>query len=187
LTKNINFILFQAKKASGSFVACSLDASNFSFALFMINFDFYKLTLLGLLLSFCAGTAYAQKGAEKVVFSADGSMNLASNTSNAEPAASTTLALNLPPAPETNAFFYDGTHKDLTHALAWMQETNAIVPTYWNLYTESRIRLQMRDYAGARTTAENAYKLALKHMPASQQYVTLSAAVVAKANELAQH
>jgi len=153
----------------------------------MINFDFYKLALLGLLMSLLAGPAYAQKGAGTVILSTDGSMMLAANSPSAGPAIShTTLKLSLPPAPETNASFYDGTHKDLAHSLAWMQETNAVAPTYWNLYTEARIRLQMRDYVGARTTAESAYQLALKHMPASQQYILLSAAVVAKAHELAQ-
>lgn len=152
----------------------------------MKNPDFYKLALLGLFLSLLAGTAYAQKGAGMVVFSTDGSMSLAANTSGTPAISHTTLKLSLPPAPETNASFYDGTHKDLAHSLAWMQETNATAPTYWNLYTEARIRLQMGDYVGARTTAESAYQLAIKHMPASQQYIMLSAAVVAKAHELAQ-
>lgn len=152
----------------------------------MKNLDFYKLALLGLLLALLSGTAHAQKGAGMVVFSTDGSMMLAANNASAEPALSrTTLKLNLPPDPETNASFYDGTHKDLAHSLAWMQETNATAPTYWNLYTEARIRLQMGDHEGARATAEQAYQLALKHMPASQQYILLSAAVVARAHELA--
>lgn len=152
----------------------------------MTNFDSYKLALLGLLLNLPAGSAYAQKGAGMAVFSTDGSMTLAANSPSLAPAVShTTLKLNLPPDPETNAAFYDGTHKNLAHSLAWMQETNASAPTYWNLYTEARIRLQLGDYEGARTTAEQSYKLALKHMPASQQYILLSAAVVAKAHELA--
>lgn len=95
--------------------------------------------------------------------------------------------LTLPPPPAACATFYDDAHKDLAHSLAWLQETNAIAPTYWNLYTESRIRLKMKDYPGARTAAEKAYQLALKAMPASQEYVMLSAGVVAKAHELAAH
>lgn len=103
----------------------------------------------------------------------------------AEPA-EVAVNLSTPPPPAASASFYDDSHKDLGAALAWMQETNSVVPTYWNLYTESRIRLKMKDYHGARTVAEQAYKLAIKAMPASKEYVLLSANMVAQANLLAQ-
>ena len=114
-------------------------------------------------------------------------MSLAANTTLSASAAisSKVLKMNLPPASETNAYFYDDSRKDLDQSLNWMQETNATAPTYWNLYTEARICLQLKDYAGGRSTAEKAYSLSLKHLPASQEYVILCAAVVAKAHELA--
>jgi hypothetical protein len=136
---------------------------------------------------FCCFAAQAQKGMNTVIISTDGGMSVAANTDlSASPAMSSSiLKMNLPPAPETNASFYDDSRKDLHQSLDWMLETNAVAPTYWNLYTEARIRLKLKDYAGARSTAEKAYGLSLKSMPASQEYVMLCAAVVAKAHELA--
>ena len=145
----------------------------------MLNFDFQRITLLAIIVGlFACGSARAQTAAEgNATFSA---------SSPTDDAPGATLQLSQPPAPEATASFYDSSHKDLRQSLAWMQETNAVAPTYWNLYTEARIRLQMQDYAGAQATAEQAYRLALKAMPASQAYVQLSAAVVTKARTLAQ-
>jgi hypothetical protein len=42
-----------------------------------------------------------------------------------------------------------------------MQETNAMHPGYQTMYTEARIRLQLKDYAGAHATALEAQKMAL--------------------------
>ncbi|QKG55642.1 hypothetical protein GKZ68_02715 [Hymenobacter sp. BRD128] len=145
----------------------------------MRNIDSYCSALLLLAAGLLAGAPAQAQTTRTLVTTTDGSAAPASEN----PAA---LRLTQPPAPEASAAFYDGSHKDLHQSLAWMQETNAVAPTYWNLYTEARIRLQMQDYAGAQTTAEQAYKLALKAMPASQAYVQLSAAVVNKARTLAQ-
>ena len=153
----------------------------------MMNFDSFRVVLLGGLMSLFFGAAQAQTTASTTVISTDGSLALVAVSSPSDLAARTPLKLSQPPAPETTASFYDGSHKDLHQSLAWMQESNALAPTYWNLYTEARIRLQLQYYAGARTTAEQAYKLALKAMPVSQPYVLLSAAVVAKAHQLADH
>ncbi|MGI4833543.1 MAG: hypothetical protein ACRYFK_08795 [Janthinobacterium lividum] len=68
--------------------------------------------------------------------------------------------LNEVPVPETDARFYDDTHKDLGPSLVWMQEANATQPTYWNLYTEARIHLKMSDYPAALATAVRARTLA---------------------------
>lgn len=92
--------------------------------------------------------------------------------------------LSAVPAPEEGASFYDDSRKDLSQSLAWILDLNAAAPTYWNLYTESRIRLKMKDYAGAKAAAEQSYQLALKGMPTSQQYVMLSADVLAKVHAL---
>ena len=42
----------------------------------------------------------------------------------------------------------------------------------------------MKDYAGAKAAAEHSYQLALKGMPPSQQYVMLSADVLAQVHAL---
>jgi len=153
----------------------------------MMNFDSYRAALLVVLLSLVGGAARAQTPAGTAIITTDGTLAMLTPGDLAPDAvARPTLKLSQPPAPETNASFYDGSHKDLRQSLAWMQETNAQAPTYWNLYTEARIRLQLQDYPGARTTAEQAYQLALKALPASQEYVLLSTAVVAKAHQLAQ-
>lgn len=152
----------------------------------MINFDFFRIALLVTAVGCMAsGSAQAQTTAKTLVISTDGSAAVVAANPSQGTVSHTTLRLNTPPAPESTAAYYDGSHKDLHQSLSWLQETNTVAPTYWNLYTEARIRLQLADYAGARTSAERAYQLALKSMPASQEYIVLSAAVVAKAHELA--
>lgn len=89
--------------------------------------------------------------------------------------------LSAPPAPEAHAAYFNDLHKDLHQALTWMQETNAQHPKYWNVYTEARIRLQLKDYAGAQATAEAAQKLALAASPPNADYARSSAEVVAQA------
>jgi hypothetical protein len=69
--------------------------------------------------------------------------------------------LSAPADEVTNDAYYDDSHKDLKQALAWMQETNALNPAYHTMYAEARIRLQLKDYAGAHATATEAKKLAL--------------------------
>ncbi|MFD1872223.1 hypothetical protein [Hymenobacter bucti] len=92
-----------------------------------------------------------------------------------------TQRLSAPPAPEVHAAYYNDAHKDLHQALAWMQETNALHPEYWNVYAEARIRLQLKDYAGAHATAQAAKKLALAASPPNADYVRSSEEVVAQA------
>lgn len=92
--------------------------------------------------------------------------------------------LSAVPAPEEGASFYNDSHKDLGHSLTWIMELNAVAPTYWNLYTEACIRLKMKDYPGAKAVAGKCHQLALKSMPASQEYVVLSANVMAQVHAL---
>lgn len=164
-------------------------ASNRQFIVctYMINLNCYRTTLFvaaaGLL---ACGSAQAQSSNQTLVASTDGSAAVVATTPSPKAESATTLRLNAPPAPESAAAYYDGSRKDLHQSLSWMQETNAVAPTYWNLYTEARIRLQLQDYAGARASAEQAYQLALKAMPVSQEYIALSAAVIDKAHKLAQ-
>ncbi|HET9504425.1 MAG TPA: hypothetical protein VFO93_12860 [Hymenobacter sp.] len=83
------------------------------------------------------------------------------------------------PAEFTTDAYYDDSHKDLRQTLAWMQETNALHPAYHTLYAEARIRLQLKDYAGALGTATEAKKLALA--AANSDYATRSEAVLTQA------
>jgi hypothetical protein len=83
------------------------------------------------------------------------------------------------PAEFTTDAYYDDSHKDLRQTLAWMQETNALHPAYHTLYAEARIRLQLKDYAGAHATAIEAKKLALA--AANSDYARRSEEVITKA------
>jgi hypothetical protein len=83
------------------------------------------------------------------------------------------------PAEFTTDAYYDDSHKDLKQTLAWMQETNAMHPAYHTMYAEARIRLQLKDYTGAHSTATEAKKLALA--AANSDYARRSEEVMAKA------
>ncbi|TDN36433.1 hypothetical protein E4631_18625 [Hymenobacter sp. UV11] len=153
---------------------------------------YFRLTFCALVAALLGVTnAQAQSTSSPTRFDAAGNLLLASNAQG-ENAGVGRPMLYIPPTrvsaapdPEDIAYFYDDSRKDLSQALAWMVESNAVAPTYWNLYLESRIRLKMKDYPGAKEAAEKSYKLAIKSMPTSQPYVELSAAVVAKAHTLA--
>ncbi len=83
------------------------------------------------------------------------------------------------PAEFATDAYYDDSHKDLRQTLAWMQETNALHPAYHTMYAEARIRLQLKDYAGALGTATEAKKLALA--AANSDYASRSEAVLTQA------
>ncbi|RSK48260.1 DUF2911 domain-containing protein [Hymenobacter rigui] len=59
------------------------------------------------------------------------------------------------------AVYYLDNNKDLKQALAWMQKANEKDPKFWNLLTEAKIRMKMKDYKGTITAAEQSKKLAL--------------------------
>ena len=83
------------------------------------------------------------------------------------------------PAEFTTDAYYDDSHKDLKQTLAWMQETNAMHPAYHTMYAEARIRLQLKDYSGAHSTAVEAKKMAVA--AADGDYVRRSEEVITKA------
>ena len=85
------------------------------------------------------------------------------------------------PALEAHAAYYNDSHKDLQQSLAWIQETNAMHPEYWNVYAEARIRLQIKDYAGAYATAQEAKKMALAASPPNNDYARSSEEVATQA------
>lgn len=91
----------------------------------------------------------------------------------------TVQRLSAAPAPAAQADYFNDSHKDLKQALAWMQETNALHPEYQTMYTEARIRLQLKDYVGAHATALEAHKMALT--ASNGEYARHSEEVIAQA------
>ena len=92
------------------------------------------------------------------------------------------------PAPSDLAaaavYYYDN-NKDLKQALAWMEKANAAEPTkFWNLNTEAKIRLKMKDYAGATKTAEASKKAALAATPPNGEYVKMNEELMAEAKKM---
>ena len=58
------------------------------------------------------------------------------------------------------AVYYLDNERDMKQALAWMQKANATDPKFWNVHTEAKIRMKMKDYKGAMASAEQSKKLA---------------------------
>lgn len=83
------------------------------------------------------------------------------------------------------AVYYYDSNKDLKQALAWMEKANAAEPTkYWNLNTEAKIRLKMKDYKGAMTAAEASKKAALAATPPNGDYVKMDEELIAEAKKM---
>jgi len=83
------------------------------------------------------------------------------------------------------AVYYYDSNKDLKQALTWMEKANAAEPTkYWNLNTEAKIRLKMKDYKGAMTAAEASKKAALAATPPNGDYVKMDEELIAEAKKL---
>ena len=83
------------------------------------------------------------------------------------------------------AVYYLDNNKDLKQALAWMEKANAAEPTkFWNLNTEAKIRLKMKDYAGATKAAEASKKAALAATPPNGEYVKMNEELIAEAKKM---
>ncbi len=98
------------------------------------------------------------------------------------------ITKNAAPAPAdlaSAAVYYLDNNKDLKQALAWMEKANAAEPTkYWNLNTEAKIRLKMKDYAGAAKAAEASKKAALAATPVDGDYVKRNEELLAEAKKM---
>ena len=81
------------------------------------------------------------------------------------------------------AVYYNENNKDLKQALAWMQKANATEPKFWNVNTEAKIRLKLKDYKGAIVAAEQSKKLALESLPPNGEYVKMDEALIAEAKK----
>ena len=83
------------------------------------------------------------------------------------------------------AVYYLDNNKDLKQALTWMEKANAAEPTkFWNLNTEAKIRLKMKDYAGAMKVAEASKKAALAATPPNGEYVKMNEDLMAEAKKM---
>jgi len=81
------------------------------------------------------------------------------------------------------AVYYNDNNKDLKQALTWMQKANATEPKFWNVNTEAKIRLKMKDYKGAITAAEQSKKLALASTPPNTEYAKMNDELIAEAKK----
>ncbi|AMR29129.1 hypothetical protein A0257_19885 [Hymenobacter psoromatis] len=81
------------------------------------------------------------------------------------------------------AVYYNDNNKDPKQALAWMEKANATQPKYWNVNTEAKIRLKMKDYRGAIAAAERSKKLALEALPPNGDYVKMDEELIAEAKK----
>jgi hypothetical protein len=82
------------------------------------------------------------------------------------------------------AVYYYDNNKDMKQALAWIQKANATDPKFWNVNTEAKIRLKMKDYKGAITAAEQSKKLALAATPPNNEYAKMGDELVAEAKKM---
>lgn len=81
------------------------------------------------------------------------------------------------------AVYYYDNNKDPKQALAWIQKANAIEPKFWNVNTEAKIRLKMKDYKGAVAAAEQSKKLALAASPPNAEYAKMDDELIAEAKK----
>ncbi|NML63734.1 DUF2911 domain-containing protein [Hymenobacter sp. RP-2-7] len=96
------------------------------------------------------------------------------------------VAKNPNPNPQdlaTAAVYYYDNNKDLKQALTWIQKANATQPKFWNVNTEAKIRLKMKDYKGAIAAAEKSKKLAMESLPPNTEYAKMNEELVAEAKK----
>ncbi len=79
------------------------------------------------------------------------------------------------------AVYYFDNNKDLTQALTWIRKANEKEPKFWNLHTQAKIEMKLKDYKAASTTAEQSRKLALDAKNAD--YVKMNEDLMASAKK----
>jgi hypothetical protein len=97
------------------------------------------------------------------------------------------ITKNASPAPSdlaAAAVYYADNKKDLKQAVAWMEKANATDPKFWNLHSEAKLRLQMKDYAGAIKAAEASKKAALAATPPNTEYAKMNDDLMASAKKM---
>lgn len=89
-------------------------------------------------------------------------------------------------SPSTNdlaaaAVYYYDNDKDMKQALTWMQKANEKDAKFWNVHTEAKIRMKMKDYKGALTAAEQSRTLA--QTAKNADYVKMNDDIIAMAKK----
>ena len=82
------------------------------------------------------------------------------------------------------AVYYADNNKDMKQAVAWMEKANATDAKFWNLHSEAKMRLKMKDYAGATKAAEASKKGALAATPPNGEYVKMNEDLMAEAKKM---
>ena len=95
-------------------------------------------------------------------------------TKNASPAAGDLAAA---------AVYYADNNKDMKQAVAWMEKANGTDAKFWNLHSEAKMRLKMKDYTGATKAAEASKKAALAATPPNTEYAKMNDELVAQAKK----
>ncbi len=95
-------------------------------------------------------------------------------TKNASPSANDLAAA---------AVYYMDNNKDMKQAVTWMEKANASDAKFWNLHSEAKMRLQMKDYAGAIKAAEASKKAAQAATPPNLDYVKMNDELLATAKK----
>ncbi|WP_426061578.1 DUF2911 domain-containing protein [Hymenobacter sp. B1770] len=96
------------------------------------------------------------------------------------------ITKNANPAPgdlAAAAVYYAENNKDMKQAVAWMEKANATDAKFWNLHSEAKMRLKMKDYAGAIKAAEASKKGALASTPPNGEYVKMNEDLMAEAKK----
>ena len=81
------------------------------------------------------------------------------------------------------AVYYADNNKDMKQAVAWMEKANATDAKFWNLHSEAKMRLKMKDYTGAMKAAEASKKGALASTPPNGDYVKMNEELMATAKK----
>ena len=81
------------------------------------------------------------------------------------------------------AVYYHDNNRDPKQALTWIQQANATDPKFWNVNTEAKIRLKMKDYKGAAVAAAQSKKLALAATPPNNDYAKMGDELLAEAKK----
>ncbi|UOR05991.1 DUF2911 domain-containing protein [Hymenobacter aerilatus] len=79
------------------------------------------------------------------------------------------------------AVYYIDNNKDNKQALAWLKKANATDPKFWNLHTQAKLELKMKDKKAAIASAEQSKKLAANAK--NDEYVKMNDALIAEAKK----
>jgi len=79
------------------------------------------------------------------------------------------------------AVYYIDNNRDDKQALAWLKKANATDPKFWNLHTQAKLELKMKDKKAAIAAAEQSKKLATEAK--NDEYVKMNDALIAEAKK----